>query len=426
MKNILDLRAEITTQIDVYFKKDIHLDERLLQILEYSCHCVDGWMDSADVFSASVEYIPSLTNLFIRAGITEQKILDTTSRLQKIVSFRENIDAEPDIERTLQLVYQQYEFTIPNKFSQAYERVRKKGKISALDLIVGELESDLEGFGGGYINELTAKLLEAVGLNHTFWDTDNKQYISDLSDRIRSLDKIDQDIGDQQFILYWDGSGYRIKPFGTMGLHQFSHEPLKDGSLWIARGNVLQPVKRFRDEAFDELEFLINNDVAEKAFQDFFENHPEFLLALGGGKYINLHPQVVIHEDRDGWLIPDFLLEKVNDNMCDICDLKLATQAIMKYKRHRPGFRAAIHEAIAQLDYYRNWFEDKEHRSSFYTKTGLNAYKPKVVLIIGRSLDYYSDIERIQRESLIPSHVELVTYDDVFERAKVYRNIVGV
>lgn len=425
MKNILDLRSGITTQINAYFKKDIHLDERLLQILEYSFHCDDGWMDSADVFSASIEYIPSLTNLFMRAGIPEQTILDTTSRLQEIATFSKNIDIELDIENTLKLVYPKFEMTSKD-FSQAYERVSKKGKISALDLIVGELESDLEGFHEGYINELTASLLDAVGLNITFWDTDNKQYISALSDRIEFLYKIDRDIGDQQFVLYWDGSGYRIRPFGTTGLHQFSHEPLKDGSLWIARGNVIQPVKRFLDEAFDELEFLINNDVAENAFQDFFENHPEFLLALGGGKYINIHPQVVIHEDRGGRLIPDFLLEKVNDNMCDICDLKLATQVIKKYKRHRPGFRAAIHEAIAQLEYYRNWFEDKEHRRKFYAKTGLNSYKPKVVLIVGRSLDYYSDIERIQKESLIPSHLELVTYDDVYERAKVYRNIVGV
>jgi hypothetical protein len=224
--------------------------------------------------------------------------------------------------------------------------------------------------------------------------------------------------------MYWDGTRYKIGPFGASGIYQFSNEPLKDGSLWIARGNILQPIKRFTNEAFDELEFLINKDSKEVEFQKFFEKNPEFLLALGGGKYINIHPQIVLHEDDGGRLIPDFLLEKINDHFCDICDLKLATQLLARHKHHRPGFRAAIYEAISQLEFYRNWFEDKQRRDEFYLRTGLKAYRPRVVLIIGRKLDYYTDIQRIQTESILPGHVELITYDDVLERARIYRKLV--
>ncbi len=136
-------------------------------------------------------------------------------------------------------------------------------------------------------------------------------------------------------------------------------------------------------EALSHLEALINGNSNENEFQQFFEGHPEFLLALGGGEYVELHPQVVIERD-EGSLIPDFFLEKLNDKFADICDLKLATQRLTANRHNRLGFRAAVHEAIAQLDFYRNWFEDREKREAFYRKTGLRVYRPRVIVIIGR------------------------------------------
>lgn len=277
---IQELRLDIIGQINVYFKKEMRLDERSLQILEYSPRCYDGWMDSADILSASLEYIPSVADLFIRAGIPDQTMSDLISKLNKIVTFRQNTEVEPDIKGTLWHVFPRG--PAPDDLSRAYRKIRRKGSISALDLVIGELEGNLEGFDGSDFiqTELTANLLESVNLNGTYWDDENAQYISNLSDRVRFLAKVDRSIGNQQFILYWDDTQYRIRPFGTTGIYQFSDEPLKDGSLWIARGDVIQPIRRFRDEAFDELECLINRNSTEKEFQDFFERNPEFLLAL--------------------------------------------------------------------------------------------------------------------------------------------------
>lgn len=160
--------------------------------------------------------------------------------------------------------------------------------------------------------------------------------------------------------------------------------PLKDGTIFVVRGNVLEPLEYFSPDAIAFLEELVNAGASEKDFQTFFEQHPEFLLAPGGGQYCRLHPQLVLDEESGSSLIPDFFLEKVNSYFCDICDLKRPTEALAKHQRHRPRFRDTVFEAVAQLERYRNWFEDRVPREEFKRRYGLDAYRPKVVLIIGR------------------------------------------
>jgi len=422
--NIKTVRSEIIKQLNSWFAQKLQIDERLLQILEYSPYCKGGWMDSADIFSATIETMPSIPDILMRAGIDEVSIKDSTKELRKLKSFRINKNSHNDFKKDFNI-----EGTLNFSFgdgyfekTDTYKKIKNKGNITVIDLLEGVLSVGEIGYQIN--NELTGSLLKNSDHEYVYWDRKNKKFINELVNKIRILENIDQSIGNQQFLLHWDGKNYRFSPFGATGIYQFSNEPLKDGSLFIARGNVIQPIQRFKEEAFDELEYLINNQALEEKFQSFFERNPEFLLALNSGKYVDIHPQVVLHEDNGERLIPDFMLEKVNDHFCDICDLKLATQTIKKFKRHRSGFRAVIHEAISQLETYRNWFEDKHNRDLFNQRTGLKAYRPKVVLIVGRNLDYYSDIERIQKEDIFPKHVEVVPYDEVLLRARLYKSLV--
>ncbi len=222
--------------------------------------------------------------------------------------------------------------------------------------------------------------------------------------------------------MYFDGKSYRIAPFGVFGVYQFSESPLPDGSLWIARGNIIQPPNRFTEENIAELEYLINHQAKERDFQVFFEKHPEFLLSLGS--YSRMHPQVIIHEDSGKKLIPDFFLEKLNSDFCDICDLKKPTADLVRRQHNRIRFRDAVMEAIAQLNYYRDYFDDKKQRNVFSQKYGLKAYRPMVVIIIGRRQSFYNEVERINLESQLPSWVILKTYDDVLDRAKQWRKFI--
>src|SRR5437762_9457151 len=96
-------------------------------------------------------------------------------------------------------------------------------------------------------------------------------------------------------------------PSGSGEAHQYQDAPLPDGSLWIARSNVLQSVEDPQRKAPDAFEELL--DLPEKEFQQFFEANPHFLLTLGD--YKRVHPQLILHEDDGGQLVPDFFLEKL-------------------------------------------------------------------------------------------------------------------
>jgi len=282
---------------------------------------------------------------------------------------------------------------------------------------------------GGSINSAIHFLLEAQGKTYPHGETVEQaleeirkswDFAFSIAAQLESWVSPDPSYGDQQFIIYHDGKSFRILPFGVFNRCQLSESPLPDGSLWIARGNVIQPKSVFSDEALEWLEHLINNSAKESEFQLFFEKHPEFLLALGNYKAI--HPQLILHEEPSNTLIPDFFLEKMNSDFCDIVDLKRPTAQLVRLQKGRIRFRDRVIEAIAQLEHYRNWFDDKTHRDAFYSRYGLKAFRPRIVAIIGRRQNYYDEVIRVKLESSLPGWVSLLTYDDVLDKAKQWRN----
>jgi hypothetical protein len=145
----------------------MHIEERLLQILEYAPRCEDGWMDSADVFSATMQYLPSISNLLTRAGVKPESMETAATNLHKLATFNRKDIKRPNIQFTL------YFFN-----DYHYWRIRKKGSISALDLITAILESDDE------VSELAADILNTANLQGDYWDEDNSNFVADLVDRI--------------------------------------------------------------------------------------------------------------------------------------------------------------------------------------------------------------------------------------------------
>jgi hypothetical protein len=250
----------------------------------------------------------------------------------------------------------------------------------------------------------------------------NRWYLDSFEGFVTNSEIVDYSYCDQQWIMFHDGKQVRVRPFGAWGINQFGEAPLPDGSLWIARGDVIQPPTRFAEDKIQRLEYLINNDALERDFQAFFETNPEFLLALG--QYKGIHPQLVLHEDDGGPLIPDFFLERLSSDFCDIVDLKRANVRLSRNQKSRHRFRDTIMEGVAQLEHYRNWFEDRQHRNSFYAKFGLKAYRPRVVLIIGRRETIFDEIQRVRVQSLLPEHCDIHTYDDVVASARHYLSLI--
>jgi cold shock CspA family protein len=166
--------------------------------------------------------------------------------------------------------------------------------------------------------------------------------------------------------------------------------------------------------AVDELEVLINlPHVRESELHDFFERHPEFILT---NDYRAAHSKVVLESEGDT-LIPDFVLEPVGSNpLCDLLELKLPDLRVDVSKPRRNRFSAAVAEACAQLRTYRDFFEETRNRERFQDKYRLQAFRPRLMVIIGRR-GQVDPIELRRVEGDLPGF-QIRTYDDILERAK--------
>jgi len=167
-------------------------------------------------------------------------------------------------------------------------------------------------------------------------------------------------------------------------------------------------------EAVEELEYLLNDPKStEFTFQDFFERYPNLIL---NDEYKEAHSHIVLNNDK-GTLIPDFLLEPIDQSkLCDILDLKLPKAKLFVLKKSRMRYSSAVTEACAQLREYNMFFDDEKNRERIKQEYGLSAYKPKMIVIIGRRGDVDPLVcKRI--ESDLPQLI-LKTYDDVLRVAE--------
>jgi cold shock CspA family protein len=168
--------------------------------------------------------------------------------------------------------------------------------------------------------------------------------------------------------------------------------------------------------AVEEFESLINDpNVREEDCQAFFEKNPDFIL---NGEYREAHPQLVLENILGQQLIPDFVLEPVDQNaLCDLLELKLPSTQVFVLKKNRVRFSAAVLEACAQLRTYDRYFDQENNRNKFEnTYPGLRAFKPKMFVIIGRQgrVDPFTKRD-IQAD--LPN-LMLRTYDEILARMK--------
>lgn len=420
-RTIVDIREAIRTDAQNLFGRELFITERAYQALEVTTRA-GRTPNATHVWVALAKALPGITLFYDEIGADVESLRSKPwPTFVKRINLQQHDLSSFDWQRLFKDI-----FCIVGKdrkvleYTLAGKTVRRTGIISPESLALGILQSGRVGIQGRATNLILRYMAKAAGLTKTIrWDDEVDTFSNKAVVTFQQLTLLDSSYSDQQFIIYHDGQKYRISPFGAFGGYQLQKSPLPDGSLWIARGNIIQPPTRFSLDAIMWLEKLINSDAKEKEFQDFFESNPEFLLVLGD--YKRAHAQLILHEDIEGSLIPDFFLEKINSNFCDICDLKRPTAELVRRQRHRRRFRDTVMEAVAQLENYRDWFEDRERREFFHRMYGLNAYRPRVVVIIGRQRSYNDEVERIRLESNLPAWVRLKTYDDVLSRALHWR-----
>lgn len=183
------------------------------------------------------------------------------------------------------------------------------------------------------------------------------------------------------------------------------------------RHNILYPsfLKEASMEiAIEEFEDLINSILAsENDFQNFFKRNPQFIL---DENYHKAHSHVILDQENDRKLIPDFVLEPIKQNsFCDLLELKLPSSKIFVMKENRERYSSAIFEASAQLRTYSKYFDDRENREKFQqVYPHLKIYKPKLYIVIGRKNNEEPSIKR-EIENEFPNLL-INNYDDLLER----------
>ena len=163
-----------------------------------------------------------------------------------------------------------------------------------------------------------------------------------------------------------------------------------------------------------EFEEIINQDVIrEHEIQKFLEAYPEILESLG---YASCKSQIILKEEGQKDLIPDFILQRPGNNGFDILDLKLPTA---KATAQRPYLRISseITKAIAQLRAYRNYFNNPLNVSKFHETHGLEALSPELIVVIGRSSEFSNFKDRKEINDQV-NDLKIISYDELIEYGK--------
>jgi antiviral defense system Shedu protein SduA len=187
---------------------------------------------------------------------------------------------------------------------------------------------------------------------------------------------------------------------------------------------VVESQTRELERSVEGLEALMNDRLAREAdFQDYFNRHPNFILTDGYGK---AHPHIILTDNAEGRLIPDFILEPVDQGaLCDVLELKLPSAPVFVGRKNRKYFSGAVSKGRAQLEEYRRFFDEEKSRQLVYEKYGLRAFKPKMILIIGK----LGIIDPINKRSVELSYPDLHvrTYDELLRRenARIKRMKTG-
>jgi hypothetical protein len=185
------------------------------------------------------------------------------------------------------------------------------------------------------------------------------------------------------------------------------------------RSRLVVPLRRTRNfylPAAAELEALINDpNVREQTLQQFFETYPELLRGLDYERVIP-HP-VLVRKDQ-GPLIPDFMLEPAEGDLADVLDLKLPAATLVAGKKDRLRPSAALSEAVAQVREYQAYFDEPAHRQAVKTAYGVQAYRPRAAVVIGRRPQNRDALQLRRLWMSLPGDVQVVTYDDLMLRIR--------
>jgi hypothetical protein len=191
---------------------------------------------------------------------------------------------------------------------------------------------------------------------------------------------------------------------------------MNSGVLSAVEAQFVNQVRLVEETAIEEFEDLINSrSASESSFHTFFESHPTFL-CLESYASVRSHPVLMFEQDRRR--IPDFFLQRVDSGLADILELKLPSSRVAVGVEGRRVFSAAVARGVAQLKEYARYFEHEDRKRDFEEQTGIQIFRPNLMLLIGRDHDFHSAEEKRTLALELAQGVSVKTYDDVLTHAK--------
>jgi hypothetical protein len=181
-------------------------------------------------------------------------------------------------------------------------------------------------------------------------------------------------------------------------------------------------------EAYRQLAYLVDHfrgiarqlkTKPEEVFQRFFNNNREVLFPNSFAQLFP-KPRLVIPEDKNKWLEPDFVVEpRVSARLgtrWEILDLKLPDVPVVRGSKFHQTFTSDIFKAFQQLDDYHNFFsrDDKEAKDELFKHFAHHPKNPKRAVLIGRSATQYQ--EAFDKASRTFPSVEVITYDEILNQ----------
>lgn len=221
--------------------------------------------------------------------------------------------------------------------------------------------------------------------------------------------------GDANFLDFVFGLNNKdilIHPFHSHSLYEIDN---KSQILITKPGILAKRTNLILRKYFDEFQFLLNQKgLKETDIQKYIEKHPEFFRMLG---YKEIYPQIVLEKEDGSSLIPDFILQPVGDEWCDLLELKLPSKKIAVGTGDRIRFSKEVTELVAQMREYSAFFENPKFQRQIKDKYKLNCYKPKMIGMIGQK-PQINDEQQFRRLMTTYADLKIMTFDELLKIAQ--------
>lgn len=416
----IDVRTYVLNDIRRYYPgKAINVPEKVILAIRntYSERIEQLIPEDNCLLSGLIKHVPVLSFLLALDGFDPTKFVDEK------LSFSQNDSPSWGYAWTVSL--RRIFFSDDGQPSPVAQRTLERMEFGPLEMLEGILYSMSRPWGHAIRSEFSIKLRDA-SLTLSRDEITQEQLIGMIIERAKAAYSVDSSFMRQQLGFHIDSDGkICVLPFSTWSVNVLTDTAPQAQDTCLFRGNLVQDTWSLYREVIQEFEWLLNQRVPEQQLQEFLEKHPFLLLSLGNYSRVKPQLKLIMHEDSGKKHIPDFFLEIAHRRDSDIVELKLPSVKLDVRKRQGKKLSAKVYDAVSQLIQYREWFDSASNRNTFQESYGMKCFLPRGILIIGRSNDFQSDVDRISMEQSLPDWVSLKTYDDLARSARQWMQNVG-